>query len=169
MYTLYSNRTATRLQHCTALNSRRRYLLPYSAATLAKAPKGSPLRALNGINTSSPFSLSISIVMWIVGTQQLLRKSSSLLGRPTFFFEPRHTSSKDTSCLRCFHRSLCTATLQQHCTPLTTGRTYLVPCRTAALANDSCGLSPICSEWKKQKIPFSLDCLCQAERWQPSQ
>lgn len=45
-----------------------------------------------------------------------------------------------------------TATLPQHCIPLSSGRWDLLPCNTAPLAQASCGLRRTCGGWKQRKI-----------------
>jgi len=108
---LYSNRTATRLQHCTPLNSRRRYLLPCRTATLVKAICG--LTSTRGAwkqHKIVPFRL-IAYVKLIDGEQQPLRKPGSLLGIPSMFFKPYQNSREATRVLRLLSYHLCTATV----------------------------------------------------------
>lgn len=84
---------------------------------------------------------------------------------PSIYYEPLQNSSKATSCLRCFHRTLCTATLPQHCNPLISGRRYMAPCRTATERKLQRSHTYVRCMEATQDHPFSLDCLCEEDRW----
>lgn len=92
---------------------------------------------------------------------------------PSMCYEPLYTSSNATSSLRCFHRSLCTATVQQ---PYSNTATALHPIdqrKRVLIAMQHCNPSGSvpwshtyvrCME-ATQDHPFSLDCSREEERW----
>jgi hypothetical protein len=88
---------------------------------------------------------------------------------PSFYFEPRHNSSNASRGLRRLHCSLCTATvqqrLQQHYNPLISGTRYLLKCRTATERKLQMAHYYMRRMEETKDHPFSLDFLCEEERW----